>query len=570
MKKILLTVVTVILCISLTSCGALSDAFTAFQAYLGGEDRLLTSFEKLEYERPDFAELESSIKTLTQELKDGNKTGSYYSEKLSKIVEAYYYDAYTMESLAFLEYSKDITNEALRDEYYLVSRELSKLSTHLDEMYSVIAGTKHKEKLERECLGEGFLDSYTEGDYGTPDQELMSLIEKESELVSQYSEILSNMSVDYNGATYTEQMIAGIVDDDLHEAVLNAYYDKYNPMLGEIFVELVKTRQRISERLGYSLYYEYACGSYAREFSYSEVKNHLIEVKEHISPVYKIIMEDSADETITSNTVSSDRIQELGRELSQFISPKLGKIYNEMEKKKLCTVAASENMYYGSFQIYFNSIDSPYMFVNGSGTYYDLLILMHEFGHFSSAYYNYGNTGSTDEAEVASQALELLSIKYLDSVLDKDTAELLKKYELMTISTSINECAAYTEFENLVYSDPDLTLEKCNQYFLDCAKSYNIDVTATNDNTLSKYWILINHFFEYPYYSVGYSVSADTAVQLYEKCENDITPYLDFIKLAYNYDYFGNLEVSGLESPFAEGRAEKIAAFLEREYKNIS
>lgn len=84
------------------------------------------------------------------------------------------------------------------------------------------------------------------------------------------------------------------------------------------------------------------------------------------------------------------------------------------------------------------------------------------------------------------------------------------------------------------------------------------------------YWVFINHLFEYPYYMIGYSVSADTSVQLYEKCVDGIDEYINFIQLAGNGDFFGSIERSGLESPFAAGRAEKTAAFLRRELEKYS
>ena len=257
---------------------------------------------------------------------------------------------------------------------------------------------------------------------------------------------------------------------------------------------------------------------------------------------------------------SPDRVKSLGKELAGKMSPKLGRIFGSMEKKHLVTVGSSDKMYYGSFQIYLNSCDSPYIFINGEGSEYDVLTLMHEFGHFTSAYYNHGSTGGNDEAEVASSALELLTLKYADGVFDSETAASIGKSGILSIISSLVECAAYSEFENLVYSDKALTAEKCNGYFRQVAEEYGI--SGGDGGYL--YWVMVNHLFEYPYYVAGYSVSADVALQIYESCDGSIDPYLDFIKLARSGSFSDNIKTAGLESPFSEGRAEKAAAVIQK------
>ena len=66
---------------------------------------------------------------------------------------------------------------------------------------------------------------------------------------------------------------------------------------------------------------------------------------------------------------------------------------------------------------------------------------------------------------------------------------------------------------------------------------------------------------------IGYSVSADVAIQLYELGQEEgMTAYLELTDLADRYDFFGNLEEVGLASPFDDGRAEAVAGFFSREF----
>ncbi len=569
MKKLLSLIVALAVTVSaITSCSLLSDYIN----YLGREARVLTDYNSITYERPDFDSLSLKIDMLKSELTRNEKKGYYYyyTQLLSEIVSDFYYTAYTMENIAFLEYSKNIKDNALREEYYYLVTENQKISAKLDELYYLCAESEYKSEMESTCLGNGFLDNYSGGEFTYP-KELSGLFEKESELINEYSAAISELSVEYEGVTYTGETIGSIPDDELFDAVCRAYYDKYNSLLGNIYVELAGVRNSIAEYCGYNSYAEYSFSLYEREYSTDDFSEYFNGIKEYIAPVYRDMTVGYGEELMLSlPEASPDEILGLGESMVSLMSPKLEKIFTSMKLNNLYTVTCSEEMYKGSFQIYFNEYETPYLFVNGTGFACDILTLMHEFGHFSSAYYNYGNVGSNDEAEAASQGLELLSLKYLDKILDPDTAELVGKYELMNLASAFTECAAYTEFENLVYGDKNLTVEKCNEYFQYCCNEYALEGITGSKTSDGMYWIFINHLFEYPYYMIGYSVSADTAVQLYEKCTDGIDKYIRFIQLAQNGDFFGSIGQSGLENPFADGRPEKTAEFLKREIEKYS
>lgn len=561
MKRIIALLAALALTLTaLTSCSAISEAFGYLRDSLSGGVRELGDFNKLTYEKPDFDALNSDIDGLKAALAAGDKTKSYYIDRISEIVEGYYYNALTMENLAFLRYCSDITDSALRDEYYTLVSESGKTAAKLDELYSVCAASEFKADFEKEIFGEGFFDSYTGETIEYP-PEYTALREKEAALLSEYSAAMSELTVEYDGKVYTSADISAVEDDELYKRLVSAYYAKYNPLLAEIYVKLVAVRNELAVMLGYESCTEYSYDSYSREYTGDDLSAYFAGIKEHIVPLYRRINDDLASgEPLSFPYATPERIKQLGKAMTGKLSSPLGRVFSAMEKKHLVTIGSSDKMYYGSFQLYLNSCESPYIFINGEGSEYDVLTLMHEFGHFTSAYYNYGNTGGTDEAEVASSALELLTLKYADDVFDSETAASIGKSELLSIVSSLVECAAYSEFENRVYSDKALTAEKCNEYFSEIAEEYGI--SGAGDGYL--YWVMINHLFEYPYYVAGYSVSADVALQIYERCENGIDPYLEFIKLASGGSFLENIKTAGFESPFAEGRAESSAAVIKK------
>ncbi len=565
MKKRLISLVSLLLCLCLFgSCDMLGESFLL----LGGDGPILTPFSRMVYERPDYAALDGMIDEMTEGLTTGEGKRSEMKALLTDIVDAYYYDIYTMNNMAFLKYSLDMENEALRAEYYAIMAETERLGARLEELYYLCADSKFKADFEREIMGEGFFDAYR-GDPVTYPPAFTVLLERESELLKSYSEAMSTISVDYEGKTYTGEMIDGIVDEALYEAVCRVYYEKYNALLGEIYVELVKVRQQIADFCGYESYAEYAFDYlYAREYGVADADAYLQGIRTYLTPMYKKVMADRSSDAIYEMTaMSPQQTKTVTETLVKAMSKDLGKIYEQMVKNELCTVEASDKMYYGSFQIYFNRYMTPYLFVNGVGQISDILTLVHEFGHFASAYRNYGSTGSNDEGEVASQGLELLSLRYLDTILGEADAKSLRRYELYSILSALNECAAYTAFENLVYADKTPTLEECNAYFKECADAYGIEELSRSGVGDDRYWVFVNHLIEYPYYMIGYSVSASVAIQLYRLGQEEgMDTYLDLIDRADRYDFFGNLKAVGLASPFDEGSAEAVASFFFREF----
>ena len=561
MKKRIFSILMLILsiCVVLSSCSFMLE-----------RKRTLTDFSKIKYERPDYQGLSDLITLCKNNCEQGRydqNTGALDTD-IDAILDGYYYNLLTMSELAFVNYSLDITNDSLRDEYYSILEQSNIIFSRLEELYYVLAESKHADYLEEKFMGEGFFDAYKGGPVTMP-AELMKLISRENELVKAYGEEMAKLSVSYGGKSYGYNDIAEIQDEELYNNVCDALYAKYNPIIGQIFVELVDVRNDIAKIYGYSTYAQYAYeNSYGREYTPSEADSYMNDVKKHITPVYVKYKGDFEYAYLDLPRISPEEVVSVTGDIISKMSPDLKTIYKQMVDKNLYSVDASQTKYYGSFQTYFNEYETPYLFVNGDGIASDILAMLHEFGHFSSSYYNYGSVGSNDESEIASQALELLGINFLDGVLLSDTVRATKAYEMYYILSSINECAAMSAFENMAYSDTDLTLEECNEYYKKCASEYGL-IDENGDGADERGWILINHLIEYPYYIIGYSVSADVALQIYEleiaKAGDGVETYISLIKLAHNYDLFGNLNEVGLLSPFDPTRAQNAANVFERE-----
>lgn len=569
MKRKIITAIALLLTAAiLSSCSLLTESFRYLKAVLLNDEfglHILVPYDDMEYERPDVKSLTDRIEKAKKLVSDESSDKDEVLEAVSEIANEFYEHFSTMSNLAYIEYCKDITSEKWRNEYFAISEEINMASAKLTELYSICSKSPYRAYLEEQYFGSDFFSKY-DGKTIEYDEYYLSLLSSENNLKKAYGSAMSELSVEYEGKTYKYEELSKITDPAIYNAVVTSMCEKYNKEMGSIYVDLVKTRRLIASENGYDNYAEYAYSmTYMREYSPNDVEKYINGIKNILAPnfassltrdnlknIYKDISETTDDKTV----------ENVGEILSQMIGD-VSDVYKSMNEKKLFTFGTSDNMYYGSYELYLSEYDSPYLFVHGNGTTDDILTLTHEFGHYLSSYINYGVTKTNDEAEVASQGLELLCLPYLENVIGKEQAEVLDKYEKYNIMSSLIMCALYTDFENRVYSDEDITLEKCNKYYADTCKDYGIE----SDNVQLLEWVFTNHFFEQPYYMIGYTISADAAIQLAELDRNvkgdGTKKYLEFIKLANDEGtYFEHLNKCGLENPFSDGRIESVAAFF--------
>ncbi|MGM9521987.1 MAG: hypothetical protein ACI3VB_05855, partial [Oscillospiraceae bacterium] len=88
---------------------------------------------------------------------------------------------------------------------------------------------------------------------------------------------------------------------------------------------------------------------------------------------------------------------------------------------------------------------------------------------------------------------------------------------LLNMIFSIVDGALYDEFQQRVYSEPELTAERVDEIFLELYQEYGYSLYDGCENE----WKNISHNFEYPFYYISYAVSAIGALEIYDQCCED-------------------------------------------------
>ena len=531
----------------------------------------MPKFSKIAYERPDLDALTADFEALTDDLK-GEKLSVF--KAVSRLEEVYdaYNDFYTMDAIAELRYYHDVTDSFYADEcdWFLESEPT------VDQLFEGLcwasANCSIARELDEKFWGGWVVDAYGgEEESASMDPEYVAIAQKENAILAEYRRVMSDPTVTWRGkerSYWDLQQDDSIGYDDWAE-IRSLYYDKYEPILGELYIRLVGVRQEEAAYFDYDSYEEYAYAwLYGRDYGPEETEALLEQIRAELAPLYDELALNDRWDALRYTEVNKRENFEALETAAEAMGGTILDAFQEMKRYELYDIDISEKKGDLSYQTYLYSYEVPFAFVKTEGWSDDILNFGHEFGHFVDAWYNYNGTDSNDLAEVFSQGMEYLLL----SRVPEDYREELTEYKLLDTVDTFTQQGSFAEFEREVYARPaaEWTPESLNELSLKLAKDYGYFQEGREDY-YAKSWIDINHFFDNPFYVVSYVVSNDAAFQIYERECAEAGEGLAVWNKLLPRDRDGFLETlevqGGLEDPFAPDRMKEIADLLREKLK---
>ena len=529
MKKLTLRIACLILAVLLLTGCADVNRITGMLA-----DLEFTSFEEMEYSRPDLNRLQEAKDRACQLAEEKNFTA---------LMDAIYefndiYDAfYTNYSLADIHYCINLTDSYWEEEYNYCLENSSAVEAILEDFYHTLAKSPSRKLLEaKNYFGPGFFDAY-EGE-NQWDEVFLDLMEQEAALQSRYYK-LSSEATSYAAGS-------------------DAYYDAYATEMAQVLVDLIRLRQQIAAHWGYDDYPQFASDFYYyRDYTPAQWETYLSDIRMELVPLYREYAS-SSNWAVESEYCTQEETYSYVRQLAQNMGSTMQEAFQLMDAAKLYDIAYSPNKYGSSFEVYLDSYDQPFIFMCPLQTNYDKLTFTHEFGHFCNDYASYGSYAGVDVGEVFSLGLEYLSLCYVD---DGQDLAWLKMADGLSLFV---EQAAFAAFEQQMYrlSGDELTVEGLLQLYDRTATEYGFDAVSYDERE----FVTISHFYTNPMYIISYVVSNDAALQLYQMEQEEAGKGLACFEenLDTQSTYFLEfIEEAGLLSPFEEGRVARIRETFE-------
>lgn len=540
-----------------------ADSYLPYDEFPRPEEAELepVAFEDMEYTRPDAAALCKALGELEKLVKNG---GSF--DEVGAAFEAAYSDYSlfnTMDSLSYIRHTIDLNDEYYETENNWCEEQSPLIEQALEKCYIAMGQSDLRDRLEEEYFTEGFFDFYDENQIYSNDR-VVKLMQKDNDLQAQYMALQSDQTIEWNGEEVLYEDIVGdeSLDYDSYLMAYQLYYNKYNPQVGEIFAEMIRTRNEIAKELGYDTFADFAYSYYYdRDYTPEEAEDYLSDIAAELAPMYFYAVYGAQSTT----PCSTDEVLDLFEKTVYRFGGEFATSYEFMQAYDLMDITDSSSKMPGSYVTYLSSYQMPFLYVSPTGKLDDLLTCCHEFGHFVDGFVNCNGTSSIDCNEIFSQGLEFLSLSRAE--LDDDEREALTISKVADSLMTFVSQAAYAEFELRAYALPDdqLNTEGLNALFLECMEEFGQSYTGMED-IIAPGWIDIQHFLIAPYYVISYCVSNDAALQIFQLEEENGTgleTYRALMSTSSGNTILALLEENGMESPFEPGRVEELADFFE-------
>lgn len=540
-----------------------ADSYLPYDEFPRPEEAELepVAFEDMEYTRPDAAALCKALGELEKLVKNG---GSF--DEVGAAFEAAYSDYSlfnTMDSLSYIRHTIDLNDEYYETENNWCEEQSPLIEQALEKCYIAMGQSDLRDRLEEEYFTEDFFDFYDENQIYSNDR-VVKLMQKDNDLQAQYMALQSDQTIEWNGEEVLYEDIIGdeSLDYDSYLMAYQLYYNKYNPQVGEIFAEMIRTRNEIARELGYDTFADFAYSYYYdRDYTPEEAEDYLSDIAAELAPMYFYAVYGAQSTTPRS----TDEVLDLFEKTVYRFGGEFATSYEFMQAYDLMDITDSSSKMPGSYVTYLSSYQMPFLYVSPTGKLDDLLTCCHEFGHFVDGFVNCNGTSSIDCNEIFSQGLEFLSLSRAE--LDDDEREALTLSKVADSLMTFVSQAAYAEFELRAYALPDdqLNTEGLNALFLECMEEFGQSYTGMED-IIAPGWIDIQHFLIAPYYVISYCVSNDAALQIFQLEEENGTgleTYRALMSTSSGNTILALLEENGMESPFEPGRVEELADFFE-------
>ena len=473
----------------------------------------------------------------------------------------------TMNSLASLKNSIDLSDEFYEEEMLLLDAEVTKMDNDINEVTGAILDSPYADAFTAK-YGEEFVHNYEiMSKLNSP--EIEDLVEQESKLVAEYNKLLSKeYSTEYNGQTVTMDTLD--FSDPNVATPYYAIYQQKNAECGEIYLQLVKIRVEIAKTLGYDSYTDYAYDCLGRDFTKEEAAQFSALVKEYIAPLalelYNTHYSKFSYVAYAEKPSMEEGLTYLRAALEAEFPVAMTEALDYMLDRGLYIFDDDPNMMPAGFSTILTEYLAPFLFINTS-VYTDPSTLFHEFGHYYNFYLmgdiDWYDSNNLDLAEIHSQGLELLMFPYYDEIYGEKYTNSLQIVMLSNLLDTILMGCCEDEFQQKVFENPDMTLDEMNQIHAQLYQEYM-------GYAVYYEWVDIHHHFETPFYYISYATSAASAFEIWKLSRNDrdaaLNAYRSITQNTVNSGYREPLKRAGLSDPFTSDMVKELAATMKRLY----
>ncbi|KAA1180626.1 M3 family oligoendopeptidase [Paenibacillus sp. B2(2019)] len=551
-------------------------------------------FDDYRYERPDVEKFKQDFNTL---LKDLNDTSPLEVQKASvTAINKLRNEFDTMQTLVSVRHSINTTDEFYKAEQEFMDEIGPVVQEYITDYYKALVHSKYRAEFEKEWGAQ--LLQLAEVSLRTFSPEIIEDLQLENKLSTEYSQLIASAKILFEGEERTLPQLAPFelsTDRDMRKSASEArfgFMSEHETEFDRIYDELVKVRDRIAKKLGYSNFVQLGYDRMMRtDYNAEMVANFRKQVLEYIVPVSQQLKKRQTerlgldelkyyDENFSFKTGNAtpkgdpDWIVANGKKMYKELSPETDEFFTFMLDNNLVDLVSKKGKQGGGYCTYFSQYQAPFIFSNFNGTSGDIDVLTHEVGHAFQVYESRNINvpeyafPTYEACEIHSMSMEFFAWPWMNLFFEEDA----DKYRFNHLSDSLQFIpygVSVDEFQHFVYSNPEATPAERKQAWRDIEKKYLPHRNYEGNTYLEQggFWHKQGHIFASPFYYIDYTLAQLCAFQFWKRSNEDFksawSDYLELCQTGGSKSFIKLVELAGLTSPFEDGCISSVIGDIE-------
>ncbi len=427
-------------------------------------------------------------------------------------------------------------------------------------------------------------------------------------LAQQYGVITGKMTIELEGKEYTLQQSAKFLENPKRDVREQVYFKigerrlQDKEALNDMFTTLVQKRHQIAINAGFANYRDYKFAEMGR-FDYTKedcfqfhdaARTHILNIVNFLYDrkrqklglgmlrPWDLEAEGEGIKPLTPFQTPDELVSktiDCFRKLNPFFADCLVKM-KEMGRLDL---ESRRGKAPGGYNCPLEETGAPFIFMNAAGQMGDVTTMVHEGGHAVHSFLAHPLPLTSfkqypmEIAEVASMAMELMSMEYWDAFFDnEEDLRRAKEHQLERVVTIFPWIATIDKFQHWVYENPEHTTEQRTEEWRSILNEYtpiNLDVSGLEEYRKWS-WQRQLHLFEVPFYYIEYGIAQLGAIGLWkqfkENKENAINNYMAALQLGGTKTLPELYKTAGLKFDFSPDYISELMLFVHEELEKVS
>lgn len=548
-------------------------------------------FNDMEYKRPDFEQYIQQMDVLIKAIAQAGSPDEL--EEAYKGIEVIAKDIISQQSLCTIRHTVNTNDEFYDAEKKYFDNNMPLFQGMMLQMAGAILQNPHcrafGEKQGMHLIAK--LELMVKG----PDMRVVPLMQEENALATQYDKIYAAAKIPFRGEELTVAQLTPYkthTDREIRKEAFEAegrFFDSCREEFDEIYDKLVKNRTEQAKILGYNNYCELS--DVIRErigYGRKDIAVCRSAVEKHIVPVVQKIKEAQAKQIGVDDFSfyddllfyqdgnpepkgTPDEILANGQQMYRSLSPETAEFIDFMMDNDLFDVLSRPGKVFGGYCTAVPNYKAPFIFANFNGTAGDVDVLTHEAGHAFATFRALRKElpvllmiPAFESCEIHSMSMEFLTAPYHNLFFKEQTEKYALKHAADALFFLPYGCMV-DEFQEIVYSNPELTPEQRNQAWAGLEKRYRpwIDFKDIPFYGRGAGWQRQTHIYNAPFYYIDYVLAQVIALEFFIANEKDPKDawqrYLALVEKAGTESYAGLVHAAGFKTPFEDGAVQEIA-----------